>query len=62
MSYFLRNGGKLMHIEYWVCDYCKKEIERDEKKKYATPEMGYPFIPKERRKKTFSFCMFSKIL
>ena len=29
-----------MHIEYWVCDYCKKEIESDEKKKYATPEMG----------------------
>lgn len=51
-----------MHIEYWVCDYCKKEIERDEKKKYATPEMGYPFIPKERRRKTFSFRMFSKIL
>ena len=51
-----------MHIEYWVCDYCKKVIERDEKKKYTTPEMGYHFIPKEQRRKTFSFCMFSKIL
>lgn len=35
-----------MHIEYWKCDYCKQIIEYDEKTKYTTPEMGYPFIPK----------------
>ncbi len=51
-----------MHIEYWICDYCKKDIEHDEKKMYSTPEMGYPFIPKERWRKAFSFYMFDKIL
>ena len=44
-----------MHVEYWICDYCKKEIERDEKKKYTTPEMGYPFIPKGGGGKHFHY-------
>ena len=35
-----------MHVEYWICDYCNKIIDYDEKTKYTTPEMGYPFIPK----------------
>lgn len=34
-----------MHVEYWVCDRCKKVIDYDEKK-FTTKEMGYPFIPK----------------
>lgn len=35
-----------MHIEYWICDGCKEIIDNNEVTKYATPEMGYPFIPK----------------
>lgn len=44
-----------MHVEYWICDYCHKEIEYEEKKKYTTPEMGIPFIPKGGGGKHYHF-------
>lgn len=49
-----------MHIEYWECDFCKKVIDYDEKTKYTTPEMGYPFIPKNGGGKHFHYnCLIS---
>ena len=35
-----------MKITMYICDYCGEPIEYDEKKKYKTPEMGYPYIKK----------------
>ena len=49
-----------MHIEYWKCDYCDKIIDYDEKTKYTTPEMGYPFIPKNGGGKHFHFLCLIK--
>ena len=44
-----------MHIEYWICDGCKEIIDNNEKTKYSTPEMGYPFIPKNGGGKHFHY-------
>lgn len=44
-----------MHIEYWICDRCKKVIDYDEKTKYTTTELGYPFIPKNGGGKHFHY-------
>jgi hypothetical protein len=44
-----------MHVEYWICDGCNKEIDHNEKTKYTTTEMGYPFIPKSGGGKHFHY-------
>ena len=49
-----------MHIEYYQCDYCKLPIDYDDKTKYETKEMGYPFIPKDGCGKHFHYDCLEK--
>lgn len=42
-----------MRVVYWICDGCKEIIDYDMKTKFSTPEIGYPYIPKDGGGKHF---------